>query len=119
MTKSGLFRHSKQISEGKIGLGTKFRDTIRHGYAVGEITKYKEPTTIEFQQIVHIMGFRIMESRPGYTLEAHKNDTIVHHYAEGNLFGLFKIMKPIITMIAEAERKRTVNALKRSFETSE
>ena len=33
-----------------------------------------------------------MEARPGYVLEADRDKTVVHHVAEGELFGVVRLM---------------------------
>jgi hypothetical protein len=58
-----------------------------------------------------------MEARPGYILEADRDKTIVHHVAEGELFGVMRLMKPLAALLARRERARTVESLRRSLES--
>jgi hypothetical protein len=60
-----------------------------------------------------------MEARPGYVLEADRDKTVVHHVAEGELFGVMRLMKPVAALLARSERARTVESLRRSLEARE
>jgi hypothetical protein len=46
-----------------------------------------------------------------------RDRTIVHHVAEGELFGLMRLMKPVAALLARSERARTVESLRRSLES--
>jgi hypothetical protein len=59
-----------------------------------------------------------MEARPEYILEADGDTTILHHVAEGELFGLMRLMKPVARVLARSERTRTVKSLRRSLESN-
>lgn len=50
--------------------------------------------------------------------EADQGKTIVHHVAEGELFGWMRVMKPMAALMATSERARTVGSLKRSLDQS-
>ena len=56
-----------------------------------------------------------MEARPEYILEADGDNTVLHHVAEGELFGMMRLMKPVAGMLAKSERTRTVELLRRSL----
>ena len=58
-----------------------------------------------------------MEARPEYSLEADQEATIVHHVAQGELFGWMRLMKPVAALLAKSERARTLRSLKRSLES--
>jgi CRP-like cAMP-binding protein len=58
----------------------------------------------------------LMQARPEYFLEADGDSTIVHHVAEGDLFGLMRLMKPVAALLARSERARTIESLRRSLE---
>jgi hypothetical protein len=58
-----------------------------------------------------------MEARPQYLLEADRDRTIVHHIAEGELFGLMRFMNPVAALLARSERTRTIKSLSRSLES--
>ena len=44
--------------------------------------------------------------------------TVVHHVAIGELYGWMRFMKPAAAWMANRERSRTLNSLKRSLESS-
>jgi uncharacterized protein YndB with AHSA1/START domain len=116
MRHTGLFRRSARTSDGPVGLGTAYFDATRMGTFRGEVSVYQPPTRIGFRETLHWFGSDLMEARPGYVLEADRDRTVVHHVAEGELFGLMRLMKPVAAMLARSERARTVESLKRSLE---
>jgi uncharacterized protein YndB with AHSA1/START domain len=117
MRRTGLFRRSRQTSDGPIALGTAYFDATRMGTFRGEVTDYEPPARIGFRETLHRFGSDLMEARPKYILEAHRDKTIVHHVAEGELFGMMRLMKPIAALLARSERARTLKALRRSLES--
>lgn len=118
MRRTGLFRRSGQTSDGPLGLGTPYFDATRMGTFRGEVTDYESPARIGFRESLRLFGFRLMEARPNYTLEADRDRTIVHHVAEGELFGVMRLMKPLASLLARGERARTVESLRRSLESA-
>lgn len=118
MPKSGVFIMSKQTSNGPVGKGTTFYDRGRMGTFRGEVSHFEKPTKVAFRETLRWFGMRVMEGRPEYLLEADDGGTRVHHVSEGQLYGIFKLMQPMTAIIARGERKRTVNALKKSLESS-
>jgi uncharacterized protein YndB with AHSA1/START domain len=116
MRRTGLFRRSGQTSDGPLGLGTAYFDATRMGTFHGEVSDYEPPARIGFRETLHVFGSDLMEARPHYVLEADGDKTIVHHVAEGELFGMMRLMKPVATLMATSERARTVKALRRSLE---
>lgn len=116
LPQDGIFRSTNQLSEGQIGLGTTYIDQTTVGTFQGEIIAFERPTTVVFCHRLHWLGMAVMETRPGYELQAIDGSTKLHHTAEGRLFGLFKLMHPRAASIARKERNRTVNALKQSLE---
>lgn len=116
MPESSLLIESNKTSDGDIGMGTTFSDKVKFGKAVGEITQFQRPKKLAFRQILLVMGMEVMESRPAYNLETQNGTTVVQHHAEGDLFGGFKLFEPWVAKLAESERKRTVYALKESFQ---
>jgi uncharacterized protein YndB with AHSA1/START domain len=117
MRRTGLFRRSGQTSDGALGLGTAYFDATRMGTFRGEVADYQPPTRIGFRETLRLFGFDLMEARPEYTLAADQDKTIVHHVAEGELFGIMRLMKPMAARLARSERARTVAALRRSLES--
>jgi hypothetical protein len=117
MPASSLLRSSRQTSTGPTGEGTTFIDKTSVGRAEGEIVDYKRPWKVSFRQSIYLFGIEIGESRPGYKLEPREDYTRLFHHAEGNFYGLFRLFEPLLVIIARAERKRTINALKKSLES--
>jgi len=99
-----------------VGEGTTFLDTIKRGVARGEVVEYQKPTRVAFRQTVHLLGMRVLESRPRYELSESNGKTHVHHVAEGNGIGVFRLVEAFFKPVARAERERTVRALKLSLE---
>jgi uncharacterized protein YndB with AHSA1/START domain len=117
MRRTGLFRRSGQTSDGPVGRGTAYFDATRMGTFSGEVTDYEPPRRLGFRERLRWFGFDLMEARPEYTLEADGDNTILHHVAEGELFGMMRLMKPVAVMLAKSERTRTVESLRRSLES--
>jgi uncharacterized protein YndB with AHSA1/START domain len=117
MRRTGMFRRSGQTSDGPLGPGTAYLDATRMGTFRGQITDYQPPSRIAFRETLRWFGFELMEARPEYFLEADRDRTIVHHVAEGDLFGLMRLMKPVAALLARSERTRTVKSLRRSLES--
>jgi len=116
MRRTGLFRRSGQTSRGRLGLGTAYFDATRMGTFHGEVTDYEPPARIAFRETLRWFGSDLMEARPAYILEADRDKTIVHHIAEGELFGVMRLMKPVAALLARSERARTIDALRRSLD---
>jgi hypothetical protein len=85
----------------------------------GQIADYESPSRIGFRETLRWFGSDVMEARPAYRLEADRDSTIVHHVAEGELFGLMRLMKPIAALMARSERTRTLKSLRRSLESGQ
>ncbi|HUK44134.1 MAG TPA: SRPBCC family protein [Gaiellaceae bacterium] len=115
MHRTGLFRRSGQTSDGPLGPGTAYFDATRMGTFRGQVTDYQPPSRIGFRETLRLFGSDLMEARPEYLLEADRDRTIVHHIAEGELFGLMRLMKPVAALLARSERTRTVESLRRSL----
>ena len=117
MRRTGLFRRSGQTSDGPLGLGTAYFDATRMGTFHGEVIAFEPPARIGFRETLRWFGSDLMEARPEYILESEQDKTIVHHVAEGELFGLMRLMKPVAALLARSERGRTVKSLRRSLES--
>jgi hypothetical protein len=83
----------------------------------GQITDYQSPSRIGFRETLRLFGSDLMEARPEYLLEADKGRTVVHHTADGELFGVMRLMKPVAALMARSERTRTIKSLRRSLES--
>ena len=117
MHRTGLFRRCGQTSDGPLGPGTAYFDASRMGTFRGEVADYEPPSRIGFRETLRWFGSDLMEARPEYFLEAAEEGTIVHHVAEGEIFGLMRLMKPVAALVAKSERSRTVESLRRSLES--
>jgi uncharacterized protein YndB with AHSA1/START domain len=117
MRHTGLFRRSGLTSDGPLGPGAAYFDATRMGTFRGEVTDYKPPEKIGFRETLRLFGSDLMEARPVYILEADRDKTVVHHVAEGELFGVMRLMKPLAALLARSERARTVESLRRSLES--
>jgi uncharacterized protein YndB with AHSA1/START domain len=116
MHRTGLFRRSGKTSDGPLGLGTAYFDATRMGTFRGEVTDYEPPGRIGFRETLRLFGSDLMEARPDYILESDRGKTIVRHVAEGELFGVMRLMKPVAGLLARSERARTVKSLRHSLE---
>jgi uncharacterized protein YndB with AHSA1/START domain len=117
MHRTGLFRRSGPTSDGPQGAGTAYFDATRIGTFRGRVTDYQPPSRLGFGETLRWFGAEVMEARPEFHLEADGDRTIVHHVAEGELFGLMRLMKPVAALLARSERTRTVESLRRSLES--
>jgi uncharacterized protein YndB with AHSA1/START domain len=119
MRRLGLFRRSGKLSASPLGPGTAYFDATWMGTFSGELTEYEPEARIAFRETLHWFGSDLMEARPSYVLEANGDTTTVHHVAEGELFGVMRLMKPVAALLARSERARTVESLRRSLESKE
>lgn len=117
MHRTGLFRRCGQTSDGPLGKGTSYFDASRMGTFRGEVTDFQPPSRIAFRETLRWFGSDLMEARLEYFLESDERRTIVHHIAEGELFGPMRFMKPVAALLAKSERARTVESLRRSLES--
>jgi uncharacterized protein YndB with AHSA1/START domain len=117
MHRTGLFRRCGQVSDGPIEKGTTYFDATRMGTYRGEVISFERPSWIGFRETLRWFG-AVMEARPEYFLEADQERTIVHHVAEGELFGWTRVMKPAAALLARSERARTLKSLRRSLESA-
>lgn len=117
MHRTGLFRRCWQTSDGPLGPGTPYFDATRMGTFRGEVTNYQPPSRIGFRESLRWFGSDLMQARAEYFLEPDRDRTILHHIAEGELFGLMRLMKPAAAQLARGERTRTVDSLRRSLES--
>ena len=118
MHRSGLFRGCSLTSELPIRQGTTYVDSTWMGPFEGEVTEFVPPTRIAFQETLRWFGSPITQARPEYSLEGDDSATIVHHVAVGELYRWMRFMKPAAAWMANRERSRTMNSLKRSLESN-
>ncbi|MGJ3237069.1 MAG: SRPBCC family protein [Anaerolineae bacterium] len=118
LPKTGLFINTEQGVDGPVTLGTPYTDKTTIGMWHGEVIQFERPHKVEFQHQLRWFGIPVMQTRPGYQLESTAGGTKVYHKAEGELYGVFKLMRRMASRMAKAERKRTLNALKDSLQSS-
>ena len=117
MHRTGLFRRCGLTSEPPIRKSTTYVDSTRMGAFEGEVTEFVPPTRIAFRETLRWIGSPITQARPEYSLEGDGTATVVHHVAVGELYGWMRFMKPAAALLANLERTRTLNSLKRSLES--
>ena len=118
MHRTGLFRGCRLTSELPVRRGTTYVDSTRMGTFDGEVTEFVPPTRIAFRETLRWFGSPITQARPEYSLEGDESATVVHHVAVGELYGWMRFMKPAAAWMANRERSRTLNSLKRSLESN-
>lgn len=116
MHRNGLFRGCRLTSEPPVQAGTTYVDSTWMGAFRGEVTEFEPPRRIAFTETLHLFGSSMSQARPGYVLEGDGDATVVHHVAEGELYGWMRIMKPAAAWMARRERTKTLHSLKRSLE---
>ncbi len=118
MHRTGLFRGCSLTSEPPVRRGTTYIDSTRMGTFDGEVTEFVPPTRIAFRETLRWFGSPMTQARPEYSLETDEAATVVHHVAVGELYGWMRFMKPAAAWMANRERSRTLNSLKRALESS-
>jgi len=117
MPDGGFFVDCRVSSEGPVEEGTRYIDRTRLGAVSGEVATLERPERVVFHYTARLFGMKAMEGWPGYTLEPDGDaGTRLLHEAEARLYGPFKLLAPLIQILAERERQRTVDALKASLE---
>lgn len=118
MSTKGLFIDCHLLTDGEVREGTAYLDRTRLGTVRGEVATLTRPTEVVFHYWFRLLGCTIMEGWPGYTLERQgRTSTRLRHVAAGRLCGVFRVFRPLVQRIANSERRRTVDALKASFES--
>lgn len=117
MHRTGLFRRCRMTSELPVRAGTTYVDSTWMGAFQGEVTEFEPPTRIAFRETLRWFGFSMSQARPAYVLEGDDSATVVHHVAEGQLYGWMRFMKPAAAWMANRERTSTLDSLKRSLES--
>jgi uncharacterized protein YndB with AHSA1/START domain len=117
MHRTGLFRRCELTSGTPIREGSTYVDSTWMGTFDGTVTEMVPPSRIAFQETLRWFGSPITQARPAYVLEGDQTSTVVHHVAEGELYGWMRMMKPAAAWLADRERTRTLDSLKRSLES--
>jgi uncharacterized protein YndB with AHSA1/START domain len=117
MHRNGLFRRCGLTSQLPVRARTTYVDSTWMGTFDGELTEFVPPTRIAFRETLRWFGSPLTQARPEYSLEGDETATIVHHVAVGELYGWMRFMRPVAAWMANRERTRTLNSLKRSLES--
>ena len=112
----GVFKSSKQTSAGPVAIGTTFTDRGRMGTFDGDVVELAPPSKVVYRERLRWFGRPVLEARIVYEFRATPAGTAVHHVAESELYGIFRLMRPMVKMIGPGERRRTLDGLKRSLE---
>lgn len=116
MHRDGLFRRCESVSEVPVREGTTYRDLTRMGRFDGEVVELVRPSRIAFTETLSWFGVALTQARPSYVLEPDGDATVVRHAAVGELYGVMRLFKPAARWMANRERTRTLESLKRSLE---
>jgi len=117
MHRTGLFRGCRVTSELPVRAGTTYVDSTWMGAFQGEVTEFEPPTRLGFTETMRWFGSPLSQARPEYVLEGDRDATTVHHVAVGELYGWMRVMRPAASWLANRERSRTLDSLRRSFES--
>lgn len=117
MPHTGVFRNCSHVSEGPVRLGTTYIDQGRMGSFRGEIREFERPSRVVYEETLRWFGRPVVVVRIEYKFSPDPRGTAVHHVAESELHGVFRLMRPMVAVIGRRERRRTVMALKRSLES--
>jgi uncharacterized protein YndB with AHSA1/START domain len=117
MPHNGVFRNCSHMSEGPVRLGTTYVDQGRMGSFRGEVSEFERPSRVVYTETLRWFGALAVVVRIEYAFSPGPGGTAVHHVAESELHGIFRLMRPMVAVIGRGERQRTVTALKRSVES--
>ncbi len=119
MSRKGLFISTTQDSEGPVNLGTRFSDKTRLGPLHGEIGEFDRPRKVVFHFTMRFLGKTVLEGWPAYTLSPEGDHaTRVKHTVEARLARPLRVFEPVLRRVAAGERRRTVDSLQASLESS-
>jgi hypothetical protein len=84
----------------------------------GEVSDFERPSRVVYQETLRWLGALVVVGRIEYKFSPDPQGTAVHHVAESELHGIFRLMRPVVAVIGRGERRRTVAAMKRSLESA-
>jgi uncharacterized protein YndB with AHSA1/START domain len=116
MPAGGAYRGTVKLTAGPVGAGTTYVDRSRLGAAEGEVTEVRRPTRVVFRQRVLWWGRRVMDGRIVYELRPVPGGTLVHQIAEPRLYGVGRLLAPLVSRLGPGERARVLAGLKWSLE---
>jgi uncharacterized protein YndB with AHSA1/START domain len=119
MPVNGVFKHIEHVSPGPVGPGTTYVDRGRMGSFKGEVIEYELPAHVKYHEKLRWLGLPVTDAWMTYDFERAPGGTIVHHVAESEFHGMFRLFGPSLARrIAPGERRRTLDALQRSVESA-
>lgn len=116
MSRRGIFRKSVQLDQDPVHQGTPYLDKGLMGTFHGDVAEFDSPRHILYREDLHLFGRSVMEARLSYDLGPVPGGTAVHNVADSTLFGVFRLMRPMVKLMGPGERRRTMDSLKRSLE---
>ncbi len=118
MPRRDIFRECTHISDKPVRLGTTYVDEGWMGRFDGKVIEYEQPARVVYRETLRWFGRPMMVARLTYAFVPHRGGTLVHHTGESELHGIFRLMRPVVDVIARGERRRTMRALKASLEAA-
>jgi uncharacterized protein YndB with AHSA1/START domain len=113
---SVIFRGARFRTPGSVpDVDVAYAEHTPLGTFAGRIVEFDPPRAIAFATPMVLLGRRVFESRPRYVLEHTGAATVVHHFAEGEFLGSWRVFEPAGRRLARYERTRVMDALVRSF----
>jgi uncharacterized protein YndB with AHSA1/START domain len=100
------------------GSGVAYDEKTPLGTFSGRIVEFEPPEIVTFVTPMILMGRRVFESRPRYVLRETDRATVVHHFAEGEFYGPWRLLEPAGLRLARYERTRIMDELAKSFQTA-
>jgi hypothetical protein len=115
----GVGHSCSDRSSRRFATSDRWSSMIRHtsSLSMSPSRKFVPPTRIAFRETLRWFGSPMTQARPEYSLEGDESATVVRHVAVGELYGWMRFMKPAAAWMANRERSRTLNSLKRSLES--
>jgi uncharacterized protein YndB with AHSA1/START domain len=117
MPRTGIFKSCSHISDDPVRLGTTYIDRGRMGAFQGEVVEFERPSRVVYREMLHWFGALVVVVRLSYEFSPVARGTALHHVAESELHGVFRLMLPMVALIGRGERRRTTRALKDSLES--
>ena len=118
MDRKSLLKQTRQTSPGEPAVGTTYEDDTKQGSLPGEFAEFEAPYKVVFHWWEKSKNGKVtFEGWPGFSLQSSGEDeTLVRHHATLNIYGAYRLAKPVFRRLAVRERTLTIEALKKSFE---
>ena len=115
-----MLKHTRLTTPGEPRVGTTYVDETSRGELPGEIVELETPQKVVFHWWQKSRSGKLaFEGWPSYELEpAGDRVTLVHHRGTLQLYGAYRLGRPLFKRFALRERTTTLEALQASFEPS-